>query len=56
MRRRTACCDQRGTDAHARGTSFLQPVQRFEQRLEGPGQQRLGRVVALVLLKSVQPL
>jgi hypothetical protein len=31
-------------------------VQRLEQRLERAGQQRLRRVVALVLLKSVQPL
>jgi hypoxanthine phosphoribosyltransferase len=54
MRRRAARRDQRGADAHRRGTLLLQTMQSRQKRLEWPLGQRLRRIVALVGLKGVK--
>ena len=56
MRWRAARRHQRRANAHVRGAGLLQPLQRFEQRLERPRQQRLRRIGAFVRLKSAQAL
>ena len=56
MGRGAACCDQRGANAHGRGALDLQALQRGQQGLERPGQQRLLRLGAFVPLEGVQAL
>ena len=53
---RTAGGDQCGADAHLRRRIRAQPVQGFEQRLEGAGWQGRGGVADLVVVKGAQPL
>ena len=56
MRGGTAGGDQGGANAHARRAFELQPVQGFQQGLEGTRRQRLAGPVLFVLLKSAQAL
>ena len=55
MRRRAARGDERGAHAHRARRLLLQAVQRLQQRLERPGRERRGGVVALVALEGVEP-
>ncbi len=53
--RRTARGDERGADPHAVARLVLQPLQRFEQRLERAGGERCFGLGALVGLERIEP-